>query len=135
MIIGEIVIDLAGLTNWFKPILAILLLSIGIVFFAIPWIKDLISRFVSAAPNIPSPTPAPAPKPKNRNSDAPAPAGIGEFLKIIEATSPNANPAIWWEYAKAEMTEAQVAITEAKLARRNDCAPTSDIIKPAEIKN
>lgn len=128
MIIGEIVIDLASLIGWVKPILAIGLLTIGIVFFAIPWIKDLISRFVSAIPNIPSPTPTP----KIRNSDAPAPAGIGEFLRIIEATSPNANPSIWWEYAKAEMTEAQVAITEAKLARRNDCAPNA--VKPEEVK-
>lgn len=130
MIIGEIVIDLASLIGWVKPILAIGLLTIGIVFFAIPWIKDLISRFVSAIPNIPSPTPTPTPK--IRNSDAPAPAGIGEFLRIIEATSPNANPSIWWEYAKAEMTEAQVAITEAKLARRNDCAPNA--VKPEEVK-
>lgn len=130
MIIGEIVIDLAALISWVKPILAIGLLAIGVVFFAIPWIKDLISRFVSAIPNIPSP--APTPTPKIRNSDAPAPAGIGEFLKIIEATSPNANPSIWWEYAKAEMTEAQVAITEAKLARRNDCAPNA--VKPEEVK-
>jgi len=128
VIIGEIVIDLASLIGWVKPILAIGLLTIGIVFFAIPWIKDLISRFVSAIPNIPSPTPTP----KIRNSDAPAPAGIGEFLRIIEATSPNANPSIWWEYAKAEMTEAQVAITEAKLARRNDCAPNA--VKPEEVK-
>ena len=134
MIIGEIVIDLASLIGWVKPILAIGLLAIGVVFFAIPWIKDLISRFVSAIPNIPSPTPTPTPPPKIRNSDAPAPAGIGEFLRIIEATSPNANPSIWWEYAKAEMTEAQVAITEAKLARRNDCAPTPNAVKPEEVK-
>jgi hypothetical protein len=38
-------------------------------------------------------------------------------LKVIEATAPNADPKIWWEYAKAEMTEAEVAIAEAKLAR------------------
>lgn len=131
MIIGEIVIDLAALISWVKPILAIGLLAIGVVFFAIPWIKELTSRFVSDIPNILPPAPTPAPK--TRNSDAPAPAGIGEFLKIIEATSPNANPSIWWEYAKAEMTEAQVAITEAKLARRNDCTP--NVVKPEEVKN
>ena len=126
-----ITVDLAWLVAWIKPILAIGLLTIGVVFFAIPWIKDLISRFVSVIPNILPPTPAPTPK--TRNSDAPAPAGIGEFLKTIEETSPNANPSIWWEYAKAEMTEAQVAIAEAKLARRNDCAP--NVVKPEEVKN
>ena len=126
-----ITVDLAWLVAWVKPILAIGLLTIGLVFFAIPWIKDLISRFVSVIPNILPPIPAPTPK--TRNSDAPAPAGIGEFLKTIEETSPNANPSIWWEYAKAEMTEAQVAIAEAKLARRNDCAP--NVVKPEEVKN
>lgn len=128
-----IAVDLALLVTWVKPILTIVLLTIGIVFFIVPWLKDLISRFVSKIPNIIPPAPAPTPSPKTRNSDAPAPAGIGEFLKIIEETSPNANPSIWWEYAKAEMTEAQVAITEAKLARRNDCAP--NIVKPEEVKN
>ena len=132
MIIGEIVIDLAGLIPWVKPILTIVLLAIGIVFFAIPWIKELTSRFVSDIPNILPPAPTPAPK--TRNSDAPAPVGTGNFLKTIEETSPNANPSIWWEYAKAEMTEAQVAIAEAKLARRNDCAPTPNAVK-TEVKN
>lgn len=125
-----IAVDLAWLVAWVKPILIIVLLTIGIVFFIVPWLKDLISRFVSKIPNILPP----APTPKTRNSDAPAPAGIGEFLKTIEETSPNANPSIWWEYAKAEMTEAQVAIAEAKLARRNDCAPTPNAIK-TEVKN
>ena len=126
-----IAVDLAWLVTWVKPIFTIVLLAVGIVFFVIPWLKELTSRFVSDIPNIIPPAPAPAPK--TRNSDAPAPVGIGEFLKIIEETSPNANPSIWWEYAKAEMTEAQVAITEAKLARRNDCAP--NVVKPTEVKN
>jgi hypothetical protein len=125
-----IAVDLAWLVSWVKPILTIVLLTIGIVFFVVPWLKDLISRFVSKIPNILPP----APTPKTHNSDAPAPTGIGEFLKTIEETSPNANPSIWWEYAKAEMTEAQVAIAEAKLARRNDCAPTPNAIK-TEVKN
>ena len=128
-----IAVDLAWLVSWVKPILIIVLLTIGIVFFAIPWLKELMSRFVSDIPNILPPAPTPTPSPKTRYSDAPAPAGIGEFLRIIEATAPCANPSVWWAYAIAEMTEAQVAIAEAKLARRSDCAP--NIVKPEEVKN
>lgn len=127
MLVGEIVLDLAGLAHWFKPILTVVLLTIGIVFFVVPWLKEVSSKIT------PMPQPSPAPLPKIRSSDAPAPAGIGEFLKTIEITAPNANPEIWWGYAKAEMTEAQVAIAEAKLARRNDNAP--DPVKPDEVKN
>lgn len=125
-------VDLAELVAWVKPILTIVLLTIGIVFFIVPWLKDLIYHFVSSIPNILPPVPVPTPK--TRNSDAPAPVGIGEFLKTIEETSPNANPSIWWEYAKAEMTEAQVAIAEAKLARRNDCTLTPNTIKTEDKK-
>lgn len=131
---NEVAIDLAGLTSLIKPILAVVFLIIGIVFFMVPWFKDLSSKFVPAPTPFPVPTPSPAPTPsKIRSSDAPAPLGLGEFLKIIETTAPNANPTIWWGYAKAEMTEAQVAIAEAKLARHNDIVPSSET--SAEVKN
>lgn len=55
-------------------------------------------------------------KDTDRSSDAPPPPGFADHLKIIEETAPNAGPVVWWEYAKAELTEAEVAIAEAKLA-------------------
>lgn len=54
----------------------------------------------------------------DRSSDAPPPAGFADHLKIIEATAPNADATVWWEYAKNELTEAEVAIAEARLARK-----------------
>ena len=58
-------------------------------------------------------------KESGRSSDAPPPAGFAEHLQIIEKTAPNAGPEVWWNYAKSELTEAEVAIAEAKLANHN----------------
>ena len=58
-------------------------------------------------------------KESGRSSDAPPPTGFAEHLEIIEKTAPNAGPEVWWGYAKAELTEAEVAIAEAKLANHN----------------
>ena len=60
----------------------------------------------------------------DRSSDQPPPACFASHLQIIEDTAPNATPAVWWEYAKKELTEAEVAIAEAKLARRSDANAT-----------
>jgi len=60
-------------------------------------------------------------KDTNRSSDTPPPEGLAAHLAIVEQTAPNADPSIWWTYAKAEMTEAEIAIAEARLARK---APT-----------
>jgi len=125
------VIDLAATVTWIKPVLIILLMTIGIVFFAVPWLKEMIGKL----PSKPAETPQPSPsaKPKQRSSDATPPAGTAEYLHIVETTAPNADPTVWWEYAKAEMTEAEVAIAEARLAQH---APaTSANINKEEIKN
>ena len=58
-------------------------------------------------------------KESGRSSDAPPPVGFAEHLQIIEKTAPNAGPEVWWNYAKSELTEAEVAIAEAKLANHN----------------
>jgi len=58
-------------------------------------------------------------KDSGRSSDAPPPVGFAEHLQIIENTAPNAGPEVWWSYAKGELTEAEVAIAEAKLATHN----------------
>tara|TARA_Y100000004_G_C8609259_1_gene283991 strand:+ start:93 stop:443 length:351 start_codon:yes stop_codon:yes gene_type:complete len=55
----------------------------------------------------------------DRSSDTPPPKGFAEHLQIIEDTAPNANTQVWWDYAKQELTEAEVAIAEAKLARKH----------------
>jgi hypothetical protein len=56
----------------------------------------------------------------DRSSDTPPPTGFAEHLQIIQDTAPNANCEVWWDYAKKEMTEAEVAIAEAKLARKQN---------------
>lgn len=53
-----------------------------------------------------------------RSSDSPPPKGFTEHLQVIENTAPNANTEVWWKYAKAGLTEVEVAISEAKLARK-----------------
>lgn len=57
---------------------------------------------------------------KKRSSDQLPPTGFVEHLKLIEEASPNANAEIRWKYATEGLTEAQVALTEAKLARRTE---------------
>lgn len=39
---------------------------------------------------------------------------------MIKETAPNADYEVWWSYAEQGMTQAQVAIEEAKLARKGD---------------
>ncbi len=58
--------------------------------------------------------------PNGTGSDKPAPLGINEYLNMIKETAPNANYEVWWGYAELGMTQAQVAIEEAKLARKGD---------------
>lgn len=58
--------------------------------------------------------------PNGTGSDKPAPAGINEYLSMVKETAPNANYEVWWHYAELGMTQAQVAIEEAKLARKGD---------------
>ena len=104
-----------------KYLLAAFLLTTSTFVFILPWLRDLWTRAV----DVPVPTPGrPIQKPKrkdsDRSSDTPPPTGFAEHLRIIEITAPNADPKIWWEYAKAEMTEAEVAIAEARLARISD---------------
>lgn len=53
-----------------------------------------------------------------RSSDTPPPEGFVEHLAIIESAAPNADTSVWWEYAKQGLTEAEVALAEAKLARK-----------------
>lgn len=48
----------------------------------------------------------------------PPPVGFAAHLKIVQESAPNADPIVWWEYALQELSEAEVAITEAKLARK-----------------
>ncbi len=124
-------IDLVSIATWIKPALIILLMTTGIVFFAVPWLKEMIVKLTSKTEA--TPQPSPNSKPKRRSSDATPPTGTAEYLRIVETTAPSANPAIWWEYAKVEMTEAEVAIAEAKLAQHptfTSTNATKEEIKP-----
>ena len=118
----QLTLDLGTLLTIGKYLIAACLLTISIVVFVLPWLRDLLSWSASPAPSGPKPTPLAKPKRRDvdRSSDTPPPAGFAEHLRIIEATAPNAEPKIWWEYAKSEMTEAEVAIAEARLARISD---------------
>lgn len=119
----QLTLDLGSMWSMSKYLLAACLFTVSAFVFVLPWLRDLWVRTTE------TPAPATGPgrpiqKPKrkdvDRSSDTPPPTGFAEHLRIIEATAPNADPKIWWEYAKAEMTEAEVAIAEARLARISD---------------
>jgi hypothetical protein len=116
----QLTLDLGSVWGLSKYLLAACLFTTSAFVFVLPWLRELWFRMTE------TPAPAPIPgrpiqKPKrkdvDRSSDTPPPAGFADHLRIIEATAPNADPNIWWEYAKAEMTEAEVAMAEARLAR------------------
>lgn len=115
------VIDLANVLQWSKWLIVAALLLVGVLAVFGPAIKAWANKVVKDRP-VESDEPVvrtryAAPDIKPRSSDVPPPAGFATHLKIIQETAPNADPAIWWEYALKEMTEAQVAKAEAKLAR------------------
>lgn len=118
-------IDISQLASWGKPAAAIVLAAIAFFTLVFPQLKagGLLSKLLNllrdAATDELQKTPAKNFKRKDadRSSDEPPPANFAAHLQIIEETAPNANPSVWWSYAKQELTEAEVAIAEAKLAR------------------
>lgn len=121
----QMTLDLGFILMLGKYLIAGGLIVFGLFTFVIPMLFDIGNRVRESPPATPvKVTPVLKPKRKDvdRSSDTPPPTGFAEHLRIIEATAPNAEPKIWWEYAKAEMTEAEVAIAEARLARIADPA-------------
>jgi hypothetical protein len=108
MLPSSVSLDLGGLVTTGKFVAAGLFFVLFLFLFLVPWLRG---KKASAAPLLKR-------KSSDRSSDAPAPSGFAEHLRIIEETASNADASVWWEYAKAELTEAEVAIAEAKLARR-----------------
>jgi hypothetical protein len=121
----QMTLDLGFILTLGKYLIAGGLIVFGLFTFVIPMLFDIGNRVRESPPTVPvKATTVLKPKRKDvdRSSDTPPPTGFAEHLRIIEATAPNAEPKIWWEYAKAEMTEAEVAIAEARLARIADPA-------------
>lgn len=125
MLFADIVFDLGQSAGWGRSFLILGLAVVCGLFFVLPTLREFFAQAGQAKTNSPKPIiPSPAGvKPlKRRNvdrsSDTPPPAGFAAHLQIIEATAPNAEASVWWEYAKSEMTEAEVAIAEARLARK-----------------
>jgi hypothetical protein len=121
----QMTLDLGFILMLGKYLIAGGLIVFGLFTFVIPMLFDIGNRVRESPPTVPvKATTVLKPKRKDvdRSSDTPPPTGFAEHLRIIEATAPNAEPKIWWEYAKAEMTEAEVAIAEARLARIADPA-------------
>lgn len=121
----QMTLDLGFILMLGKYLIAGGLIVFGLFTFVIPMLFDIGNRVRESPPAVPvKATTVLKPKRKDvdRSSDTPPPTGFAEHLRIIEATAPNAEPKIWWEYAKAEMTEAEVAIAEARLARIADPA-------------
>ena len=103
---------LGGLKTW----LIVGLFAVSAYFLIWPSLKRLFSSF-----KLPSLDVAlHKRKGVDRSSDMPPPTGFAQHLQIIQDTAPNANCEVWWDYAKKEMTEAEVAIAEAKLARQSN---------------
>lgn len=97
----------------------------AISFFTLVWplLKSLPGKISSLTDWLAFADPGNGPAPVDPNgtgSDKPAPVGINEYLTMIKETAPNADYAVWWGYAELGMTQAQVAIEEAKLARKGD---------------
>ena len=121
----QMTLDLGFILMLGKYLIAGGLIVFGLFTFVIPMLFDIGNRVRESPPAVPvksNPVLKPKRKDVDRSSDTPPPTGFAEHLRIIEATAPNAEPKIWWEYAKAEMTEAEVAIAEARLARIADPA-------------
>lgn len=96
-----------------KPFLVVALFSVAAYYLVWPYFLLLVERL-----NRPGNPDEFKRRDSDRSSDTPPPAGFAEHLQIIEDTAPNANTEVWWKYAKEELTEAEVAIAEAKLARK-----------------
>ena len=121
----QMTLDLGFILMLGKYLIAGGLIVFGLFAFVIPMLFDIGNRVRESPTAVPvksNPVLKPKRKDVDRSSDTPPPTGFAEHLRIIEATAPNAEPKIWWEYAKAEMTEAEVAIAEARLARIADPA-------------
>lgn len=118
--LAQVTLDLGTIVTGFKYMIAAGLLAVAAVTFLIPFIRDLLTATpVEIKPARPIAVGAKVKhKDVDRCSDTPPPAGFAEHLQIIEASAPNATTDIWWAYAKSEMTEAEVALAEAKLARQ-----------------
>jgi len=94
-----------------------------ISFFTLVWpffrgLPEKLSKaicWLGGDPAAPTPT-----DPNGTGSDKPAPARINEYLTMVKETAPNASFHVWWGYAELGMTQAQVAVEEAKLARKGD---------------
>jgi len=109
-------LDLTLLPKLKMP-LVVILATVSAYMLVWPSVVPLLKSFLKDSPIIPNPD-----FKRNgtdRSSDAPPPVGFTEHLLIIEAAAPNADTAVWWEYAKQSLTEAEVALAEAKLARKN----------------
>jgi ABC-type transport system involved in multi-copper enzyme maturation permease subunit len=113
MLFSQISFDLGSIFSSGKVTLAVLLIVVALGTALWPWLKSFGNNALASNTK-------PKRRDVDRSSDTPPPAGFAAHLCIIEATAPNADAKVWWEYAKAEMTEAEVAIAEAKLARRAD---------------
>lgn len=124
MLLAQVTVELGNYSGWGHSLLIFALAIACAYWFVLPFIQDLLSQALSNVTTPVKPIVNPAPnKPLkrrdvDRSSDTPPPTGFAAHLKIIEATAPNADAAVWWEYAKGEMTEAEVAIAEARLARK-----------------
>lgn len=118
--LAEFVLDVADLKLWLVAGL------FAISFFTLVWpfLKGLPGKATNWQPDwlsFDDPDNGPAPvDPNGTGSDKPAPTRINEYLTTIKETAPNASFHVWWGYAELGMTQAQVAIEEAKLARKGD---------------
>ena len=105
-------LDLSSISK-LKPFLVVALFSVAAYYLVWPYFLLLVERL--NRPGNPNDFKR---RDSDRSSDTPPPEGFAEHLQIIEDTAPNANTEVWWKYAKEELTEAEVAIAEAKLARK-----------------
>lgn len=114
--LAEFVLDTADLKTWLVAgLFAISLFTLGAPLLSKAGeLFDWFSSSDSSFPELPVPA-----DPNGTGSDKPAPAGISQYLTMVKETAPNANHEVWWDYAELGMTQAQIAMDEAKLAPQN----------------
>jgi hypothetical protein len=130
MLLAELELDISQIMSWGKPAAITVLSAIAFFTLLFPKLKGgmggligkLLAFLKEAATDELNKEPSTNFKRKDsdRSSDEPPPDCFAAHLQIIEDTAPNADAAVWWKYAKEELTEAEVAIAEAKLARKSD---------------
>lgn len=129
--LGTVTLDLSALGDWLQYAVASVLLTVPAYQFGGMLLRQLFAAVISRAltpelPNLPdTPQPVTPVRPAFRPESSDANSGkiVAEYLKSIRAVAPHSDAATLLKYAMAGLSVLEVAIAEAKLAKRGSDAP------------